>query len=174
MGDWQPVAGRLTDWSPRIVGASAHIHQTYGKEATRAGLYVAYYRNQGTGSQLISSGNTLVPSDDPVWRTIGQTRRAVVLDQGDFPLSEAALRASSASLLVWHWYWVDGQYVVNPYWGKFLQAKSILFGRGDDAAVVIVYASRSDAPQVTEQVLTDFLRAMLPAITRSLERARHT
>jgi len=168
-GDWQPVAGHLTDWEPRFLRPSAHIHLTYGKEATRAGLYVGYYRNQRPGAQLITSSNTLVRSDDRVWRNLGEARRTLVFDQGNLSVTEAILRSRSASLLVWRWYWVDGHNIVNPYWGKLLQAKSRLLGRGDDGAVVIVYAPYDDRPQAAEQALHDFVDAMLPAITQSLE-----
>lgn len=171
-GDWQSIGGRLTDWEPRFLSTSAPIHQAYAKEATRAGLYVGYYRNQRPGAQLIASGNTLVPSDDRAWRNVGHTRRTLVLGQGDLALSEAKLRDRSTDLLVWYWYWVDGQYTVNPVWGKLLQAKSRLLGRGDDGAVVIVYAPYSDEPHVAKQVLTDFVGSMLPNITKSLELAR--
>jgi hypothetical protein len=61
---------------------------------------------------------------------------------------------------------------VNPYWVKLLQAKSRLLGRGDDGAIVIVYAPYDVRPLDAERALTDFVDAMLPAITRSLEYAR--
>jgi len=168
-GEWQPVSAGVADWSPRFVGASAYLHQTYGKGTSGAGLYVAYYRNQRSGSQLISSANTLAASGDAVWRNIGETRRTIVLNDAPLPLTEATLRATSTTLDVWYCYWIAGQYVANPYWAKVLQAKSLLFGRGDDAAVVIVYAPRHDRPEISEPVLRDFLRAMLPSVTQSLQ-----
>jgi EpsI family protein len=171
-GNWQPVAGRLTDWTPRFLSPSALVHQAYGKEATRVGLYVGYYRNQRPGAQLITSHNTLVPSNDRVWRNIGESRRILVLGPEEMPMIEAKLRGQSTSLLVWRWYWVDGRFVVNPYWAKLLQAKSMLLGRGDDGAFVMVYAAYDDRPQDAEPALMDFVGAMLPAITRSLEYAR--
>jgi len=171
-GDWQTISGRLTNWTPRFLSPSAHIQLSYGKDASRVGLYVGYYRNQQQGARLITSHNTLVPSNDGVWRNIGETRRTLVFDQGDLSLTEARLNGRSTSLLVWRWYWVDGQFIVNPVWGKLLQAKSRLFGRGDDGAIVIVYAPYDNRPLDAERVLRDFVGSMLPAITRSLEHAR--
>jgi exosortase A len=170
-GDWQSVAGRLADWTPRFLSPSAQINLTYGREASRVGLYVGYYRNQRPGTQLISSNNTLVPSNDRVWRNISETRRPLTFEQNEIATIEARLHGRT-SLLVWRWYWVDGQYFVNPYWGKILQAKSRLLGRGDDGAIVMVYAPYDDRPLDAERVLRDFVGAMLPAITRSLEHAR--
>jgi EpsI family protein len=172
-GDWKQVTERLTDWTPRFLSSSVRFNQAFGKEGTRAGLYIGYYRNQRRGAQLITSQNTLVPSTDRSWRNIGETRRAPVFNQEEISVIEAKLRGRSMSLLVWRWYWVDGQYIVNPYWGKLLQAKSRLLGRGDDGAIVIVYAPYDERPQDAEQALKDFVGTMLPAITRSLEYARH-
>ncbi len=82
------------------------------------------------------------------------------------------MRSPSAQLLVWRWYWVDGRYVVNPYWAKLLQAKSMLFGRGDDAAMVIVYTLSEDRLPECGAALQEFVGAMLPGITTSLDHAR--
>jgi exosortase A len=171
-GDWKQVTERLTDWTPRFLSSSVQFNQAFGKEGTRAGLYIGYYRNQGQGAQLITTQNTLVASNDREWKNIGEIRRTPVFKLGEISAIETKLRGRSTSLLVWRWYWVDGQYIVNPYWGKLLQAKSRLLGRGDDAAIVIIYAPYDDRPQVAEQALKDFVGAMLPAITRSLEYAR--
>ena len=171
-GDWKQVTERLTEWTPRFRSPSAKINQSYGKEGTRAGLYIGYYRNQRQGAQLITTQNTLVVSNDQEWKNIGDIRRTPVFTQGEISAIETKLRGRSTSLLVWRWYWVGGQYIVNPYWGKLLQAKSRLLGLGDDAAIVIVYAPYDERPQDAEKALKDFVGAMLPSITRSLEYAR--
>ena len=162
----------MTDWTPRFLNSSIQFNQAFGKEGTRAGLYVGYYRNQRQGAQLITTQNTLVVSNDREWKNIGESRRTLVFSREEMAMIEAKLRSRSMSLVVWRWYWVDGQYVVNPYWAKLLQAKSKLLGRGDDGAVVIVYAPYDDRPQAAELALKDFVGAMLPAITWSLEYAR--
>jgi len=169
---WEPVAGRLTDWTPRFLKPRAQLKQIYAKDARRVGLYIGYYRNQREGSQLISSQNILVVSDDKEWGNIGETQRMIVAANERIPLIEARLRGRSAQLLVWRWYWVDGQYVVNPYWAKLLQAKSKLLGQGDDGAVVIVYTEVDANREVAAGQLQDFVNSTLPAITQSLSHAR--
>jgi len=171
---WQTVAGHPAEWAPYFRNPSARIHEHYSKEGTRTGLYVAYYRDQRPGAELITSGNSLVPSDDRVWKNTSQTNRTVVLDHGELSLIEAKLIGGPTNLLVWRWYWVDGQYIVNPYKGKLLQAKSRLLGHGDDAAAVIVYAPYNGSSQDAEQALSDFVGSILPAVTESLENARDT
>jgi EpsI family protein len=130
--DWEPVPDRLTDWTPHFLHPQAQLKQIYAKDGRRVGLYIGYYRNQREGSQLVSSQNTLVVSDNKEWGNIGEMHRIIVVANERIPLIEARLRGRSAQLLVWRWYWVDGQYVVNPYWAKLLQAKSRLLGRSGD------------------------------------------
>ncbi len=170
-GGWQPVAGQLTGWTPHFPQPRAQINQTYAKDAARVALHIGYYRNQRQGAQLVSSQNTLVRSVDREWRTLSAIRRSMVFDNQETPLIETKLQSRSGSLLVWHWYWVDGQDTVNQYWAKVLQAKSMLLGRGDDGAVVIIYAPNPGQPQAA-QAMQEFFNAMRPAIARSLENAR--
>ncbi|HKA44242.1 MAG TPA: exosortase A [Burkholderiales bacterium] len=171
-GGWQEAPGRLNDWSPGFRNPQAFIHHVYRKDAQPAGLYIGYYRNQRPGAQLVTSQNSLISNTDQVWRNTGETARLLVLGDRQVPAIEATLRGPSARLLAWRWYWVDGEYVVNPYWAKWLQAKSRLLGRGDDGAIVIVYMPYDDRPSSTERALQEFASAMLPAITASLENAR--
>jgi exosortase A len=172
-GAWKPVdEGHVSSFRPRFFNYQAHVNQAYTDGTTGAELWIVYYRNQRPGAQLISTQNTIVSSNDREWRKTGEGARALIVGKQEIPLIEARLRSPSAQLLVWRWYWVDGRYVVNPYWAKLLQAKSMLFGGDDDGAMVIVYTLSGDRLPSAEQPLQDFVEAMLPGITRSLEHAR--
>ena len=171
-GGWQPVAVPLTDWTPRFANPRAQINQAYAEGVRRAGLYIGYYRNQRQGTQLISSQNTLVRSTDREWANSGETGRTLVFNNEKISAIEAQLQGRSARLLVWRWYWVDGQFTLNPYWAKLLQGKSKLFGRGDDGAIVIVYTVVDGDREAATGRLQDFVNAMLPGITRNLDNAR--
>ncbi|HEV8520192.1 MAG TPA: exosortase A [Burkholderiales bacterium] len=171
-GGWRPVAERLTDWTPHFLNPLSRVNQTYATDLTRVGLYIAYYRDQWQGAKLITSINTLVPSTDHRWGNIGEIGRNETFNDGKVSLIEAQLRGASKKLLVWRWYWVDGQYTANPYWAKLLQAKSQLSGHGDDGAVVIVYTEFEAEREPAASRLHDFVNAMLPAITTSLNNAR--
>ena len=168
-GGWQPVAGRLTDWTPHFLSPLASFNQIYAKDSARIGLYIGYYRDQQHGARLITSANTLVLSNNNRWRSIGETPRSETFNDAKVSLIETQLLGASSNLLVWRWYWVDGQYTVNPYWAKLLQAKSKLFGRGDGGAVVIVYTELHPNPEAVAIRQHDFVNALLPAITRSLD-----
>jgi EpsI family protein len=169
---WRPVAEHLADWTPHFLNPLARFNQTYANDSGRVGLYIAYYRDQRQGAKLITSGNTLVLSNDRRWGNTGEIHRSETFNDEKVSLIEAQLRGASSRLLVWRWYWVDGQYTVNPYWAKLLQAKSKLLGRGDGGAVVIVYTELDPDRETAASRLHDFVNALLPAITRSLDDAR--
>jgi EpsI family protein len=172
-GLWKPVdEGRLSSWRPRFFNYRADVNQAYRNGTNSAGLWIMYYRNQRPGAQLISTQNTILSSNDTEWKRTSENARTVVAGKDEIPAIEAKLSSPSAQLLVWRWYWVDGRYVVSPQWAKVLQAKSKLFGRGDDGAVVIVYTLSNDQQPAAERTLQDFVGAMLPGITKSLENAR--
>ena len=94
-GGWQPVAGRLTDWTPRFLNPRASINQVYAKNAKHAALYIAYYRNQHPGSQLITSQNMLVSTSNSEWRNLRETRLSLAVDNEEIPSIEAQLRGQS-------------------------------------------------------------------------------
>jgi EpsI family protein len=113
-----------------------------------------------------------VPSTDRQWRNAGEIRRSETFSDGKISLIEAQLNSPSKKMLVWRWYWVDGQYTASAHWAKLLQAKSQLFGHGDDGAVVIVYTELETDRELAASRLQDFVNSMLPAITASLDHAR--
>ena len=169
---WKDVDSPLTNWTPRFASPRAQINQTYTEGVRRVGLYVGYYRNQWQGTQLFSSQNVLVHSADREWANSGETERNLVFNDEKIAVIESQLRGRSARLLVWRCYWVDGQFALNPYWARLLQAKSQLFGHGDDGAVVIFYTALDDDRDVSRGSLQEFVDAMLPGIVKSLDHMR--
>jgi exosortase A len=169
---WQLVPDKLTDWTPHFVGTSARISQTYVGDTRRVELYIGYYRNQRPHAKLITSENALVHSANRVWGNIGDTRRMMTFDNEEMNLVESKLKSHATRLLVWHWYWIDGRYTINPYWAKLLQARSQLMGKGDDGAVIIVATELKEKSEVSADSLGTFVKAMLPSIAKSLQNAR--
>lgn len=168
---WRLASGTLTDWTPRFMNPSARISQDYVGGNRRVALFVWYYRNQRQSAQMISSLNTLVQSGDSRWANSGTANRVLNIDGRDTTVMESRLRGRETRLLVWHWYWIDGQYTSNAYWGKLLQAKSMLLGRGDNAAVIMVATPYETNPAEGAEPLRDFVESMLPMVAKVLQRA---
>lgn len=165
---WQPQPRPLTDWIPHYLGSRIHLTQTYVKDGNAVSLYIAYYRGQSRGYELVTSTNQLVTTTDKVWGNVGEVKKNLSIDNERLPLIEASLRSSGMRLLVWQWYWVDGQWVINPYLAKLLEVKARLINGRDDAAVVILATPSGNTAAAT---LQNFVRQMLPGIASSLTHA---
>lgn len=172
VNQWQAQPGALSEWVPHYLNASARVSQVYAQGGKRVELYVGYYRNQRQNAELIASQNVLVHSGDKVWGSVGSNRREIVVNGGGFPLTETTIRSHHQRLLVWHWYWVDGEYTTNPYWAKLLEARSQLFGRGDDGAVIVMSTVLDSTVAEAADRLKTFLGDFSPAISKSLQNAR--
>jgi exosortase A len=169
-GEWRIEPARITDWTPHFAAPSV-VQQTYAKGADRVALYIAYYRDQRRGAELVSSMNTLAASED-AWRVTEEFLRPVVVAGEDLVPIESHLRRQPTRLVAWRWYWVDGTRTTSPYRAKLLQLRSQLRGRGDDAAVVVIYTGVDQQSSEGAAVLHDFAAAALPQITQVLDDAR--
>ena len=169
-GPWQPDPRPLTDWFPHYLGSRTSLSQTYTREGKAVFLFIGYYRNQSRGFELVTSTNQLVTTRDGKWGNVGETRQDIIVDNEHLPLVEAGLRSPLQRLLVWQWYWVDGQWVINPYLAKLLEAKERLLHGRDDASVVIL-ATPLQEKVAAEAALKDFATQMLPGIASSLTHA---
>jgi len=165
---WQRLSAPLTDWTPRYLGMDAHLHVAY-EDATgrRVGLYLAYYVPHQDRGKLISTQNVMVEQKHPIWQ---MPRQGEIRLQGA-PIPEvvqAQLRSAATRLLAWHWYWVAGHSVVNPYLGKAFDAYSRLFGNDTPSAGIVLYAPYDLSPDEATATLQAFLNAAFPALEQTL------
>lgn len=170
-GKWQMIPGQVSDWEPIYVGAAAQLRQHYRRGDRSVDLYISYYRNQQQGTELINSGNILVPEAGSHWHNIKEDRRSISLGSQQETVNQNQLHSSPAKLLVWRWYWLGEEKTANPYLAKFILARNKLLGRGDDGAEIIVAARYEETPEEAAPVFEDFLGEMMPAITMGLQNA---
>ena len=52
---------------------------------------------------------------------------------------------TASRLVVWQWYWINGKLTASDIEAKLLTAISRLRGRGDDSAVIMLYAPPESA-----------------------------
>ena len=169
-GKWQTSNITFNDLHPHYLGSTAQFTQGYSAQGKFISLFVAYYRQQHPGTELITVNNKLVTTHDPVWQETQAAERTISINGNSIPVTEAKLISGNRKLLVWEWYWVDGRWVNNPYFAKLLEAKFKLWNHKDDAAVIVIatpYLDRADA----ENTLHDFLQPMLPSLDHLLNYA---
>lgn len=171
-GDWPSEPGGLTDWRPRFANPSGELHRTFRNADRTVGLYVGYYRNQDYQQKLVSSENVLVGTQDAAWTRIADQRHAITLNQQPVSIRVGELRgANGAALVVWQWYWINGRLTASDVLAKAYTAISRLRGKGDDSAVIIVYA-RKDVPGGSGAALDAFTRDHAAGIEMALRQTR--
>jgi hypothetical protein len=77
-----------------------------------------------------------------------------------------------ARLAVFRLYWVNGRVTASEYTAKALLALSKLTGRGDDSAVIVVYAPHAHGQRGADEIVRRFLAEQSPAIEAMLAKAR--
>ena len=169
---WNDSPVAFTDWKPRYRGYSAELQQTLIKDGHEVGLYIAYYRQQSKGSELITSGNRLVMPEEWKWKPVGEGSDSIEWSGRPERVDRADLSGQAMALQAYRLYWVGGHVTSSQYEAKALQAWSKLTGRGDDAALVVIYAPRRTRDDDPASVLRAFTREMSPSIERSLAATR--
>ena len=134
-------------------------------------LYLAVYRNQKQGAELINSQNVMIHQKHEVWSNVGEAVRTETVGTAALPLRQTRLRSAGQRLLIWDWFVVAGEDVVNPYKAKLIQARDQILGRGDDGVAIIVAAPYAETPADAEQALRDFVTAMRPSIDAAVAKA---
>ena len=161
----------FTNWKPAYANASAERQAAYCREEETIGLYVGYYRNQDYQRKLVTSTNVLAASSDPVWSVVSQSRMEVNVDGVPAGIRTAELSSkdiAASRLVVWQWYWIDGQLTASDIDAKLLTALSRLRGRGDDSAVIILYAPKESA----NEALPAFAMQAIGPINQMLDATR--
>lgn len=172
---WQrvPQGQGLPNWQPRFQNYSASTQATFENDGRVAGLFLGYYRNQDQQHKMVTSMNVLVTSDDPVWSKVSGGTSEIAIDQKALKVRTALLRAhsSSARLVVWQWYWVNGHWTASDVLAKVYTTVSRLTGSGDDSAVIVLYTLQRKAGEA-EGTLDAFARAAGPVITAALQQSK--
>ncbi len=171
-GAWAPSTEVLAGWKPHYRGFSSELQQTFRKDGGVVGLYIAYYRNQEKGRELITSGNLLVAPADWNWKLITTGSDGVEWVGEHVPVNRAEIAGSQARLEVFRLYWVDGRTTDSEYVAKARLAWSKLSGRGDDAALIVMYTPILAPGHAAQTALRAFASAMSPSIERELAASR--
>jgi exosortase A len=179
-GAWQPVEDGMAGWRPAFKGAATELVRTYSAGQGRdVGLYIGYYRHQNYERKLISSDNALVTSMDRQWSQTASGSQTLDVAGTPVEFRTARLRGSPSPdgpadkrLVVWQTYWISGTLTASDPRAKAISALHRLLGRGDDAALVIVYAPEAEGEGEANAAIKDFLRTNLASIEAQLNKTR--
>lgn len=174
LADLERDSGGFEGVRPSFPGARA-IHQARYK--TRDGeivdVFVAYFRNQQQGAELINVSNKLDPTHDWSWAISSSVRRPGTT------VPEVRLEGyvkSGRHAAAYQLYWVNDQTTANDTVAKLLEAVSRLRGHGDDsAAIILTMYSTEDleaARLKTEAFAAERLDGLLADLRRTAEAGR--
>lgn len=167
---WVADSQPMTDWRPHYAPASATLFQVYRKGDRAVALHLGYYQHQRVGSQLVTSQNIMVVQKHPVWNNFGESRVEAALGPGSFPVRQTELRSPSQRLLVWDWFRIGGDDVINLYVAKWMLAWEKLTNRGDSGAAIILATPYDDPTRPPVETLREFALDMMPSINAALGR----
>ena len=177
--DWQAVARVAASFKPAFQNPSAETNSSYANRGHTVGLYLGYYHHQDYDRKLVSSSNVLVASNDSQWAQVASSSRPVMVGNKAVNVRTAELRGAALSsqgnagrLVVWQIYWINGTLTASDHLAKAYSALYRLMGRGDDSAVIVVYAPKGDQAGEEQAVLASFLSTNYPAINALLQNAR--
>ena len=167
-----------TGFEPRFENAPAKVNLEFSRDGQTVGVYVAYYRQQDYASKLVSSNNVLVSSTDRNWSVAQSGSRSVDVSGRSTQVRTAELRRlpldagdANSGLMVWQTYWINGTLTSNDYLAKVYSSVHRLFGHGDDAAAIVLYARKTRDGDASA-VLAEFMQQNFEAIDAALREAR--
>ena len=166
---WKPLSGEAPLLSaPTFPGAQYVVNQSYVHDTqTTVHFNLAFYVREVQGAELINQTTSLLGGEDDK-RVLAEKSRIVTVDDQLLEIHESVIRSSSrGTRLVWHWYWVEGQFTSNPFWAKLLQANAKLWGKTKGAATIIISTGLSELQKDSVNTLQDFLRHV--SIVKTLE-----
>src|SRR5262249_7537020 len=165
---WNASATPFSTWKPQYLGFASERAQTFHKDGLEVGLYLAFYRRQEKGRELVTSGNVLVAVRDWNWRVLTKGADSVDWLRARPLVDDSALVGPGIRLQVFRLYWVSGRVTANQTIAKLLTAWSVLTGHSDDSALIVIYAPQKGSGEETRTVLRGFVSTMSPVIERAL------
>ncbi len=175
---WSAGSAAEAAFKPAFQSPTAEIGSSYANLGRSVGLYLGLYHHQSYSQKLVSSGNSLVASNNPQWAQVATASRMVAIDDKTVVVHTAELRgatlanpANESRLVAWQIYWINGTLTSSDYLAKVYSAFYQLIGRGDNSAVIIVYTAK-DQVGGAEAVLESFLAANYVAIDELLRKAQ--
>jgi exosortase A len=165
---WSPLAQAPFDWQPDYSGFAAASQEGFSRDGTAAGIFIALYRGEGKGHELITSRNALVLPSNAQWHQLSHADAEVDWLGRKVAAVRSEIAGRGGRLIALRLYWIDGTLTSSDYVAKALLAWSKLSGRGGDSAVVVSYAP----PAAGRDPARELLEAMAPHIEYALHLAQ--
>ena len=165
---WRVSDEPLSTWAPRFVGQRAELRQTFVRGAVAVELFVAYYRGQEPGRELVSYENTVITTSDEKWRQLA--RGSLRFDPSGIDAASTTIAGSGRRLLIAKWYRIGDAYTASDAMAKARLALQMLLGRGDDGAAIVVWTDDVEDDDRARRTLQEFVRSVEPSLDQRFRR----
>jgi exosortase A len=173
---WSSEGAQLVKLAPAFSSPSAEARKAYAGPAGTVGVHVAYFRGQTDQRKIVSSQNTLVGMRDSDWNLPQFGGKRIVLNGRAVDVRTAMLlgrvsggAAHRPKLMVWRLYWIDGRFIGGDAWAKLANALARLRGRGDEGALILLYADDESTAR-SNAAIEAFLQANASSLNAVLQR----
>jgi exosortase A len=177
-GGWALLPNPELRWQPAFANPSAMVHTRYALGEQSVGMYLGYYRHQGSERKLVSSENMLVRYKDRQWAQVAHGSQRVAWGDRSIDMRTGELRGAPVGvgtederLTVWQIYWVNGHLTASDAVAKLYTAVFSLLGQGDDSAIILVYAPKGQAGR-GDAALTAFMQTNASTLEALLQQAK--
>jgi EpsI family protein len=157
---WRLLEDYRDDWKPIFPSADATLLRTYVKSGRAVHFFIAYYRSQSDGHEVVNYGNRVY--DDRAWIRAGSGSAVGMIEGNPVEIEYTRLLRGRSGRMVWSLRWVDDVYTANPYRAKLLEAKAKLLGGQRAAAQIAIAADYGESTAEATAVLKDFLSSAPP------------
>jgi EpsI family protein len=178
-GGWELIQDSpLDDKVLAVLAVDEYVNRAYKAPGRPwVSLYVGYYKSQRQGQTMHSPLNCMPGAG---WEPVERARVAVPAQAGaasphaGAEINRLVIQKGVDRQLVLYWYQAHGRIVASEYWGKiYTVVDAIRMNRSDGSMVrVIVPLPSQDlsAEAAAEQAALDFVRAILPDLSKRLDR----
>ena len=158
-GGWERLEDSLADWQPAFPGADLRRQETYEAADGAVSLFVAHYRYQRDGHELIAIGNSFVGrgQEKSVTR-FGQLAVDVGGESRD--VRETMVNYAEGPHIIWSWYDIGGDHTTSPIAGKFLEIWHNLSGGQRSATAFALLTPLGEDLAADRARLEAFLQAL--------------
>ncbi|MCF6236484.1 MAG: EpsI family protein [Gammaproteobacteria bacterium] len=147
--DWSEVTADANEsWQPVIQQGDVVFSKVYrAGDNQKIALHLSFFAQQAQGKEAVSDDNKVY--DGKQWKIFSQKKSRVVLSQEIYLDVEESLIKSlnGKEKIVWRWYYVQDQRLINPYVAKVLNIVGVLLGRPE----ITVFVVATDQNMVYEE-----------------------
>lgn len=154
-------AGDLFPGYPHFDGADLVVRKTFDCNGYSVSAYVAAYRYQAQGKEMISSENRVWPHD--VRRFAELTTQNIGTTQGTVDVREVWVRDPVRPFLIWYWYQVGDVVTGSEIRTKFAEARQALSLQPVESSVVAVTiaGAKDEAQEALRRMLEPHAEAAM-------------